>query len=211
MKNHLNIACAVALSALAACSSVRYGDATAEETVNISYGSTDLQRIAAEMVESLNDSPQLAYLAHPGKTDDQRIIVYMGGVRNETSEHIQTDGITDSIRTALLKGGKFRFVASEQGQDELGDQVRFQQGSGRVNPEMAKAFGKQLGADMVLYGNMRSIEKKRGRSIESGGVKTEDVYYQFVLNAVNIETGEIIWSEDTELRKTAKTGLFGRT
>jgi len=211
MKKHLNVVGTIALVALGACTSVNYGDARAEETVNISYGSTDLQRIAAEMVESLNDSPQLAYMSHPGKGDDQRIIVYVGGVRNETSEHIQTEGITDSIRTALLKGGKFRFVAGDQGQDELAEQVRFQQGSGRVNPEMAKAFGKQLGADMVLYGNMRSIEKKRGRSLESGGVKTEDVYYQFVLNAVNIETGEIIWSEEAELRKTAKTGLFGRT
>jgi hypothetical protein len=201
----------LALTCVAGCSSVKYGDARATETVNIDYGSTDLQTISAEMVRSLVDAPQLAYLDHSGKPDDKRIIVYMGDVRNETSEHIDTQGITDSIRVELLKSGRFRFVGGEQGQDEIGEQVRFQQGSGRVTPEMAKAFGKQLGADMILYGNMRSIEKKRGRSIESVGGKVEDVYYQFVLNAVNIETGEVIWADQTELRKTAKTGLFGRT
>jgi penicillin-binding protein activator len=211
MKTIQTIAGVIALVAAAACSSVRYGDPDAVETVNIDWGSTDLQTFAQKMVQSLVDSPQLAYLAHPGKGDDQRIIVYMGGVRNDTSEHIDTQGITDSIRTSLLKSGRFRFVAGEQGQSELGEQVRFQQGSGRVNPEMAKEFGKQLGADMVIYGNLRSIEKTRGRSIESAGTKKEDVYYQFVLNAVNIETGEIIWSEEQDLRKTAKTGLFGRT
>lgn len=201
----------LALTFVAGCSSVKYGDARATETVNIDYGSTDLQTISTEMVRSLADAPQLAYLDHEGKGTDKRIIVYMGEVRNETSEHIDTAGITDSIRTELLKSGRFRFVTGDQGQDEIGEQVRFQQGSGRVTPEMAKAFGKQLGADMILYGNMRSIEKKRGRSVESAGGKVEDVYYQFVLNAVNIETGEIIWAEQTELRKTAKTGLFGKS
>jgi hypothetical protein len=28
---------------------------------------------------------------------------------------------------------------------------------------------------------------------------------------VNLETGEIIWSDKGEIRKTAKTGLFGST
>src|SRR6185503_10916101 len=108
-----------------------------------------------------------------------------------------------------LQSGKFRFVADKVGQEELGDQIRFQQESGRVNPEMAKQFGKQLGADVVLYGTLMSIEKKKGRSLESGGAKTEDTYYQFVLNCVNLESGEIIWSDKDQIRKTGKTGLFG--
>jgi uncharacterized protein (TIGR02722 family) len=203
---------ALALCVLAAgCSSVQYDDPDKVETVNIDFGSTDLKTLASAMVDSMVAAPQLAYYEHDSKSADKRIIVYTAGVNNRTSEHIDTSGITDSIRTSLLKSGRFRLAASNQGQDDLGEQVRFQQGSGRVTPEMAKAFGKQLGADMILYGNMRSIEKKRGRSLESGGGKVEDVYYQFVLNAVNIETGEIIWADQTELRKTARTGLFGRT
>jgi hypothetical protein len=87
--------------------------------------------------------------------------------------------------------------------------VRFQQGSGRVDPDQARAFGKQIGADMVLYGNLRSIEKGRRRSLESGGVKTEDVFYQFNLELTNIETGEVVWADQKDIRKTKKTGLFG--
>jgi len=78
-----------------------------------------------------------------------------------------------------------------------------------VNPEMAKQFGKQLGADVVIYGALRSIKKEKGRSLENAGVKTEDVYYQFVLNCENIETGELIWSDKGEIRKAQRTGLFG--
>jgi uncharacterized protein (TIGR02722 family) len=194
---------------LTACSSTRYEDPDKVETVTIDYGSTDLQSLAGAMSQSLTASPGLNYLDHSGKGEDKRVIAYMGGVENRTSEHIDTQGIMDSIQTSLFKTGKFRFVARKQGQSEIGDQVAFQQGSGRVDPAQAKAFGKQLGADVVVYGTLRSIEKHKGRSIESGGTKKDDVYYQFVLECVNIETGETLWMEQKELRKVQKTGLFG--
>ena len=193
---------------VSSCSSVGYGDAKETETVNIDFGSTDLQQFTKTMVKSLTDSPNLAYLDGPGKREDKRVICYMGLVDNRTKEHVDTEAITDSIRTELLQSGRFRFVADDKGQKQIGDQVRFQN-EGRVNPEMAKQFGKQLGADMIVYGSLVSIEKKKGRSIESGLSKLEDTYYMFVLNAENIETGELVWSEKHEIRKKQRTGLFG--
>ena len=107
------------------------------------------------------------------------------------------------------QGGAGVCVGGQAGQDEVGEQVRFQQGSGRVNPEMAKAFGKQLGADVVVYGALRSISKTKGRSLENLGTKTKDRYYQFVLSCINVESGEILWSNEEELRKTQVISLFG--
>lgn len=196
---------------LTACSSVRYDDPNRVETLNIDYGSTDLQTLSGEMVESLISAQSLNYLDNPGKGEDKRIIVYTGGIENRTSEHIDTQGITDKIQTALLKSGKFRFVAAKAGQAEIEDQVRFQQETGRVREDMLRSFGKQIGADVILYGTLRSIEKKKGSSLESGGTRKDDVYYQFVLKCVNIDTAEILWQEESELRKTARTGIFGRT
>lgn len=209
--NKLNVICALALPLLSAgCKSdVVYGDPDKVETVNIDFGSTDLQTLAAGMVDSLIASPALAYYDHESKGEDKRIIVYTAGVNNRTSEHIDTTGVTDSIRTELLKSGRFRLAATEQGQSDLGEQVRFQQGSGRVDPELAKAFGKQIGADMVLLGNLRSIEKNKDRNLEDAGYKTDDVWYQFVLEMVDIETGEIIWMNEENIRKSKKTGIFG--
>lgn len=209
--NKLIKTCALALPLLCvACKSdVVYGDPDKVETVNIDFGSTDLQTLAAGMVDSLIASPALDHYDHVSKGDDKRIIVYTAGVNNRTSEHIDTEGVTDSIRTELLKSGRFRLAASEQGQNDLGEEVRFQQGSGRVDPEQAKAFGKQIGADMVLLGNLRSIEKNKDRNLEEAGYKTDDVWYQFVLEMVDIETGEIIWMNEENIRKSKKTGLFG--
>ena len=163
------------------------------------------------MVESLIQSPELNYLDSSGKGEDKRIIVYTGTVENRTAEHIDTQGITDKMQTALLKSGKFRFVAEKAGQGEIEEQVRFQQETGRVREDMMRAFGKQLGADVILYGTLRSIDKRKGSSIESGGTRKYDVYYQFVLKCVNIDTAEILWQEEAELRKTERTGIFGRT
>ena len=199
------------LSLFCACSSLRYDDPGRVETLTIDYGSTDLQTISAEMVESLIQAPQLNYLENPGKGDDKRIIVYTGTVENRTSEHIDTQGITDKMQTALLKSGKFRFVAEKAGQAEIEEQVRFQQETGRVREDMMRAFGKQLGADVILYGTLRSIDKRKGSSIESGGTRKYDVYYQFVLKCVNIDTAEVVWQEEAELRKTERVGIFGRT
>jgi uncharacterized protein (TIGR02722 family) len=197
------------LLALGACSSVGYDDPGKVETLTIDFGSTDLQTLAGGMVDSLIQSPQLNYIVHDyDDKGDKRIVTLMGGVENRTSEHIDTQGITDKIRVKLLNSGKFRFVAGEQGQKEIGDQVRLQQGSGRFDPEKAREFGKQVGADVILYGVLRSIEKDKGRSLESPS-KKEDVYYQFVLNCVNIDTGELTWADEKELRKTGKKGIFG--
>lgn len=202
-------ACTLAL--MAACSSVRYDDPGRVETLTIDYGSTDLQTLSGEMVESLINEQNLNYMDSSGKTDDKRIIVYMGSVENRTAEHIDTQAITDKMQTALLKSGKFRFVAEKAGQAEIEDQVRFQQESGRVREDMMRSFGKQLGADVVLYGTLRSIDKRKGSSIESGGTRKEDVYYQFVLKCVDIDSAEILWQDEQELRKTSRTGIFGRT
>ncbi|HUR29516.1 MAG TPA: penicillin-binding protein activator LpoB [Planctomycetota bacterium] len=207
MKSALSFFVVLPLVALTACSSVQYDDPDKVETLTIDFGSTDLQTMASDMVTSLNTAPGLAYLDKPGA--DKRIIMYVGAVNNRTSEHIDTQGITDAIRVSLQQGGRFRFVAGEQAQAEIGDQVRFQQGSGRVDPTQARAFGKQVGAEVVLTGTLRSIEKTKGRSIESGGAKKEDVYYQFVLECVNIDTGEIIWSNIKEVRKTQSRSVFG--
>lgn len=192
------------------CSSVRYDDPNKVENLTIDWGSTDLQSLAGGMIDSMIASPALSYLEQAHKGDDKKIIAFLGGIDNRTSEHIDTIAIMDKIKVALLKSGKFRMSASPQGQDEVAEQVRFQQGSGRVDPDTARAFGKQLGADVVVYGRLYSIDKHKGRSVESGGVKKDDVYYQFVLECANIDTAEVIWADEKELRKTERTGLFGR-
>ena len=193
------------------CSSPsHYVDPSQDESVSIDYGRGDLNRLANGMVGSLATSPGLSHMDHQGKGDDKRIVMYFDNIVNETHEHISMGGIRDEILNGLMQDGRFRVVAGKAGQDEIGDQVRFQQDSGRVNPELAKAYGKQLGADVVVYGALRDIVKTGNSSVESLGRKRRDRFYQFFLRMDNIETGETIWTNSEQLAKQEVVGLFGR-
>ncbi len=209
----LSLLTAAALGAglLSACSSVNYGDPDKVETLTIDYGSTDLQAFADKMTSSLLNNRALDYLDASGKTEDKRIIAEFGGIANETREHINTNQISRRILSNLQESGKFRFVAGGEadGQGEIADAIRFQN-SGKVREDMAKAGNNQLGADVRIYGALSDIYKETGRSIESLGSKRKDLYYQFFMTAVNIDTGEILWVKEEDIRKTASVSLFGR-
>ncbi|TMM45129.1 penicillin-binding protein activator LpoB [Colwellia ponticola] len=167
---------------------VRYGDATAVETTDINFGSTDLQKVAAEMTDSLLVSPVVGTL-----TANTRPILFVESIKNKTSEHIDTESITDSISTKLLRSGKFRFVDMDR-VTAVRKQLDYQQSSGMVDPSKAMQFGKQVGAQYMLYGNLASIVKSNKDQ--------SDVYYKFTLRLMDLQSGLVEWADETEIRKT---------
>ena len=191
--NKLILAASISLTlvAVSGCTNksvVRYGDATAVETTDINFGSTDLQKVAGQMTDSLLVSPVVGTL-----TANSRPIVFVESIKNKTSEHIDTESITDSISTKLLRSGKFRFV--DMGRVEAArQQLDFQQNSGMVESGKAMQFGKQVGAQYMLYGNLASIVKSNKDQ--------SDVYYKFTLRLMDLESGLVEWADETEIRKT---------
>ena len=158
MKKNYLLAASIGFSALllGGCSSkqvVSYGDAQAVETTDISFGSTDLQKVANEMTASLISSPVVGTL-----TQNKRPVVFVERIKNKTSEHIDTESITDSISTRVLNSGKFRFVDMSR-VEAARKQIQFQQDGGMVDSSKAIQFGQQIGAEYMLYGNLSSIVK----------------------------------------------------
>jgi uncharacterized protein (TIGR02722 family) len=181
----------LALIALGGCTNksvVRYGDATAVETTNINFGSTDLQKIAGKMTDSLLLSPVVGTL-----TANTRPILFVESIKNKTSEHIDTESITDSVSTKLLRSGKFRFVDMAR-VAAVSEQLEFQQNSGMVDDSKAIAFGQQVGAQYMLYGNLASIVKSNKDK--------SDIYYKFTLRLMDLQSGLVEWADETEIRKT---------
>ena len=181
---------------LGGCSNkVSYGDAQAVETTTIDFGSTDLQTIAGEMVDSMMASGSVSYI-----TRDQRPIVFVERIKNKTSEHIDTESITDTISTKMLNSGKFRFVDIDR-VESVRDQLNFQNNDELVNQSSAIQFGKMVGAQYMLYGNLSSIVKKAGSD--------EDVYYKMTMRLMDLESGLIEWADETEIRKQQSKSLLG--
>lgn len=191
--NKVILATSIALSVLviSGCTNksvVRYGDAAAVETTDISFGSTDLQKVAGQMTDSLLVSPVVGTL-----TANTRPVIFVENIKNKTSEHIDTESITDSISTKLLRSGKFRFVDMTR-VAAAREQIQYQNTGGMVDASKAIQFGKQVGAEYMLYGNLSSIVKSNKDK--------SDVYYKFTLRLMDLESGLVEWADETEIRKT---------
>lgn len=182
---------------LAGCAGngVKYGDATAVETTTTDFGSTDLQQIASKMVDSLLTFPPIVEL-----TNKRRPVMFVDTIKNKTSEHIDTESVTDTISTKVLRSGKFRFVDMTKVQ-AVRKQLEYQADSGMVDENKAMQMGRQVGAEYMMYGNLSSIVKRDS--------STKDVYYKFTLKVMNLESGVLEWSDEKEIRKTKKKSMFG--
>ncbi|BDM63465.1 penicillin-binding protein activator LpoB [Shewanella sp. NFH-SH190041] len=195
MKHAKLIFVLTAVIGLTACQSkVEYGDANEVETVNEHFGSADLQAITAKMVDSMLEFPPVQSLSA------QRPVIFVDGIKNKTSEHIDTESVTDSISTKLLRSGKFRFIDMTR-VDAVRKQLDYQHNSGMVDPSTAIRFGRQIGAQYMLYGNLSSIVK------QAGG--TKDVYYKMTMRLMDLDTGLIEWSDEKEIRKVKSKAFLG--
>ena len=191
---------------LSGCASVKYGDATAQETVNERFGSTDLQMTAKSMTESLLASPVIGEATAASK----RPVMFVERIANKTDEHIDTESVLDSMTTKLLQSGKVRLVDMSR-VESARSQLNFQNKDDMVDPKTAIRFGQMIGAEYMFYGNLSSIYKEAGStsSITSKFTKTRSVYYKFTLKLMNLKTGLVEWQDEQEIRKTGKTGLWG--
>lgn len=156
------------------------------------FGENDMQLISNQLVDSLSKSDKIAKLSQPP-------VVMVGRVRNRTSEHIDVKSITDKIRTALIKSGKFRF-ADKEAREELAEEYEYQGGK-FVDKKSAKGAGKQIGVDFLITGDVASNVQEVG--------KDKVVYYKTTLNLINLETNIIEWSDEKEIRKRYRKQSVG--
>ena len=187
----------VAISGLTGCAGTRvqYGDAQALSTVSTDFGSSDLQQIAASLVDSMLTFPPVVE-----ETSRRRPVLVVDRVKNKTMQHIDTESITDSIRARMLKSGKFRFIDRTTDSQAI-DEVRYQQESGLVKKGTAMRFGQQLAPEYMLTANFSEIEQRNS--------DTKDVYYKFTMKLKNLSTGILEWSDEKEIRKVATRSTFG--
>jgi len=163
------------------------------------YSYSDLQVLSDAMVQSLITSDKIIK-----RLDQPVIIVY--GIINRTSEHIDTKGITDAIRTKLLKTGKFRFINETQ-RENIEKEIAYQYQSGNVDPNLRIEKAKQVGAEYMLTGRLMSIEKAQPKQVRLK--KKNLVYYKLTMELTNLTTSLIEWSEEYEIIREASKPFIG--
>jgi len=179
---------------LASCSSQRaftkgeYTDPDKVILLDDKYNESDMKIMADALVDSL--------LKHQIISSAKKIPVFqVENVSNSTSEHIDMQSLTDKIRTALIKSGKVQFHDKLQ-RGTLSKEYEYQTQSGNVTKETAKAKGYQIGSDYMLSGDFSS-------NVQEVGAK-KVIYYKLTLNATDIKTGLIVWTDDKEIKKLYK-------
>jgi len=189
----------MALSMIIGCSATNR-DISPDEVIHydVGYDFSDKKAIVSSLVSSLMNKPPLV-----ARNDRPVLIVY--NVANRTSEHIETSAITDDIRQEILQSGKARFVNEVQ-RGTIQKESDYQYG-GNVTPETRIQRAKQVGAEYMISGTLRSINKEEPKQVR---LKKKTLrYYSLVLELTDLQTGLIEWTDSVEIVRESSTPIIG--
>ena len=156
------------------------------------WSETDMQKAVKELVQSAVSHPAIAGSKRPP-------VVMVTKLQNKTSEHIDTQSITDMFTVELMNSGKVSFV-DKAARDDIAEEYDYQD-SGMVSRETKKGKGGQTGADFILNGRLDSIVQEAG--------KDKTVYYKMTMILTNLKTGVMVWTNHKQMRKQFKKKRVG--
>ena len=183
----------IGLVFLTGCAStVRYSDADNVKPLETDFGAGDLQQIAQKMTASLMTFPPIVQI-----TDKRRPVLIVEKVKNKTSQHIDTESITDTIRTKLIRSGKFRFLDKSTDAQTISE-IQRQQEQGLTRADQAQQFGTQEAAEFQLTASLSEITQRAKTNVLK---REKSVYYKFTMNLKNLKTGILEWSDEKQISK----------
>jgi uncharacterized protein (TIGR02722 family) len=118
-------------------------------------------------------------------------VVIVGMVRNNSHEHMDTEIFTKNMERAFIKSSMIRLVSAGEKRTELRGERADQQDFSSA--ETMKKFGREVGADFMMQGTVKSIVDGYG--------KEKTAFWQIDLELTNIETNEIVWIGDYKGKK----------
>jgi uncharacterized protein (TIGR02722 family) len=121
-------------------------------------------------------------------------VLVVGLVRNKSHEHIDTETFIKDLEKSVIKTGNLSLVQAGDKRNELRSERADQQEFSST--ETRKKWGKELGADFILQGTLKSIVDQYN--------KEQVTFYQVDLELVDMETNEIVWMGDKKIKKYIK-------
>jgi uncharacterized protein (TIGR02722 family) len=146
-------------------------------------------RLAAETLT--NQALGGDWLGNFTNEKQKKPVVIVGMVRNNSHEHMDTEIFTKDMERAFIKSSLIRLVAAGEKRTELRGERADQQDFSSA--ESMKKFGREMGADFMMQGTVKSIVDGYG--------KEKTTFWQIDLELTNIETNEIVWIGDYKGKK----------
>lgn len=162
-----------------------------DEVIDLSgrWNDSDSQIVSREMIQDALTHRWLDDFE--GRGLGRRPVIIVGGVRNHSSEHINTRTFVRDLERAVINSGAADFVADASQRNQLRGERDAQQG--HVRDSMRAEHGAELGADFMLIGSLDSITDQEG--------KRAVVFYQVNLELVDLRTNRKVWIGDKKIKK----------
>ena len=193
---YMSIGCAAMAAMLCGCATTVARETQLDrKAMTAALEPQDVRRTVEKMVDSMLQDYE--YIA---EANGNRPVLDISGIKNRSSMHIDMTSITDSIRTKLLRSRRFRFMDRTTSADDL-EFMNDQALNGLTDQSKAVRAGQQSAAQMYLYGALTEMRQN------VGGIT--DRYFKFTLNLKDLKSGEIIWSDEQEIRKEQTRSSVG--
>jgi uncharacterized protein (TIGR02722 family) len=155
------------------------------------WNDSDSRQVADQMIYELFNSDNFKNYAQQKAA---KPVIVVGIIKNKTAEHIDANNYIKKFELVIYNSGVADLVESDEFRDKLRQERAGQQDF--ADPATVKQFGKELGADLMLFGEMNSetdvYNKKRV------------VNYITTLFLTDIETGKRVWYGQHEIKKYVK-------
>jgi uncharacterized protein (TIGR02722 family) len=152
------------------------------------WNDSDSRIIADKMIAELTGSERFKEYA---KTKGTKPAIIIGLVKNKTSEHIDADNYIKKLEAAIFNSNIANLVEN----DDFRDKLRVERASQQefADPATVKQWGKETGADLMLFGEMTSETDVAN--------KERVVNYVTTLFLTDMETNQRVWYGQQEIKK----------
>lgn len=155
------------------------------------WNDSDSRMVADKMISELMTSERFKEYAreHAGKP-----AIVVGLIRNKTSEHIDAGNYIKKLEVAIYNSNIAELVESDEFRDKLRTERAQQQDF--ADPASVSQWGKEIGADLMLFGEMTSeTDTNNNKRI---------INYITTLYLTDIETNKRIWYGQHEIKKVVR-------
>ena len=178
------------LSSCATTTTVTRVQAGTEADLSGYWNARDVRIVCESLINDALLSPRITEAIRAA--GNRRPTVIVGRFRNESSEHIDTAIISSIMETVIFNSGRLDFVAGGDTRDDI--RIERQDQQSNASEETAAALGREIGADFMMTGSVRTIVDRQGnRSVRTYFVTAE---------LTNIETNARVWiGDNSEITK----------
>jgi penicillin-binding protein activator len=181
----------VLLALLAGCGGgkqVTRVDPTEQIDLSGQWNDVDSRQVAEELVQQITAAN---WVDEFRDRTGRKPILIVGEPRNKTTEHIPTKTLYADLERAFINGGRVTVVASPEERDQLREERADQQDFS--SPETIKQWGRELGADYMLIGELNILSDREGGN--------EVKYYQMDAYLADLQTNVKVWAGFSKIKK----------